>query len=116
MAITRCLAHLQVHPLPLDLQDHLNDLQDVRKGPLPLVHLLLEGLDIAGGLHGGQGHLVVLQHLEHLICGSKEKYNSLTMQKNKFENYTVVASFASSFVQEERLSFGSNWKESTLYR
>lgn len=39
--------HFKVHPLALHLQDHLNDLQDVGEGALPVIHFLLEGLHVA---------------------------------------------------------------------
>lgn len=64
--------HFKVHPLALHLQDHLNDLQDVGEGALPVVHFFLKGLHIARGFHCGQCHLVVFQQLEHLICCSGE--------------------------------------------
>ena len=65
--VTGVVTDLQVHPLLLHLQHHLNHLQDVRKFPLPVVHLLLKGLDVARGFHGGQGDLVVVQLLEDVI-------------------------------------------------
>lgn len=41
------MTHFQVHPLLLDLQDHLNHLQNVGQLPLPVIHVLLKGLDVA---------------------------------------------------------------------
>lgn len=67
-SVLTCLTYLQVHPLALHSEDHLNDLQHQWEAALPAVHLLLKGLDEPGCLHGGQGHLVVLQGQENLLC------------------------------------------------
>lgn len=70
VAIILWQLYLQVHPLSLDLQDHLYDLQNVRESSLPHVHLLVEGFDIPRSLHGRQSHLVILQQLKQLLRGS----------------------------------------------
>ena len=59
---------LQVHPLSLNCEQHFCDLQDVGQSSLPLVHIMLKGLDEAWSLHCGQLNLVVLKGSEHILC------------------------------------------------
>ena len=67
---TAVVTDLQVHPLLLHLQRHLDHLQDVRQLPLPVVHLLLKGFDVARCFHCGQSDLVVVQLLKDVIHSS----------------------------------------------
>lgn len=43
---------LQVHPLALHREHHLDHFQDEGEAALPVVHILLEGLHESRGLHG----------------------------------------------------------------
>lgn len=115
--------NLKVHPLSLDRQGHLYDLQDMWQGPLPVVHLLLKGLDEAGGFHCWQGHLVVLKDLEDLVRGSvkmkgqglmegqrwKVKVNgSLNEKVGRLKQILIGNSVR---IGGQRLTGGQRWKE-----
>lgn len=78
-------ADLQVHPLTLHREHHLNNLQNEGEAAFPVVHLLLEGLDKPICLHVRQRHLVVFQRLEYFFCtpgveGIKKPWSSPSCQ------------------------------------
>ena len=65
--------NLEVHPLTLHCEHHLNHFQDEGEAALPVVHIFLKGLDKARCLHGRQSHLVIFQGLEYFFCPSGVK-------------------------------------------
>jgi len=64
--------NLQVHPLSLNSEQHLDSLHDVRQRPLQAIDFMLKGLHEPRGFHRLQLDLVVFQRLEDLIrCSTK---------------------------------------------
>ena len=62
----------------------------MRQGPLPVVHLLLKGLDEARGFHCWQCHLVVLKDLEDLIRGSVQMEGQGLIRRSKISGRLKV--------------------------
>lgn len=75
--------YLQINPLTLHSEDHLNDFQHLGQPAFPAVHLPLKGFDKARSLHCGQDNLVVIQDLENLICApARDREGGLNMAES----------------------------------
>eukprot|EP00951_Prasinocladus_malaysianus_P017373 scaffold136940_cov37-Prasinocladus_malaysianus.AAC.1 len=62
---------LQVHPVALDLQNHLHHLADQAERLLPVADLLLKHNKELGGLHGRQRDDVVLERGVDVLCAAQ---------------------------------------------
>lgn len=82
-----CLCvYLQIHPLPLYSEDHFNDFQHKRQTAFPVVNFLFKCFDKAGCFHYRQGHLVILQSLEHFLCSPVYTQKHVCNRRNKYGN------------------------------
>lgn len=52
--------YLQIHPLTLYCEDHLDHFKHLGQTTFPVIHLLLKCFDEPGCLHSGQDNLVVI--------------------------------------------------------
>lgn len=81
--VCKCFLYLQINPLTLHSEDHLNDFQHLGEPAFPAVHLLLKGFDKPRSLHCGQDNLVVLQGLENLLCAPvRDRFGEIKITAN----------------------------------
>jgi len=72
--------YLEVHPLSLDSQQHLNYFHDERKHSFPLVHFLFKRLHKPRSFHCRQFDLIVLQRLVYLLRLSEKSVTTVTIK------------------------------------
>ena len=68
---------LEIHPVPLDLEYHLDCLTHEAEALLPLRDLLLKHKEELAGLHGGKGHSVVLKGGKEVLSAAQLEDASL---------------------------------------
>lgn len=76
------ILYLEVHPLSLDGEQHLDDFADEWQRSFPLVDVMLKSLDEARSFHSQQLHLVVLQRLVDVFCLSATSVTQLSWDAN----------------------------------